>query len=267
MSKLPPARLLDTAVRAAQAAGSHALANTARRRETSETFDHDIKLVLDVECQQIAEEVITAEFPGHEILGEEYTRSAAASDYEWIIDPIDGTVNYSHGFPYWCSSVAVRRRNEIVAGCVYAPEFANCYTAHVEETAQCNGKPIRVADTQRLDQALIFSGLSKHIESEGQSDFARFRKLLLNTQKVRINGAAALDICHVAAGLSDGFFETHLYLWDHAAAGLIAQQAGAVMCLYPNESEPHCTAVLCANQHLIDGLRSVLEEEVYGNRL
>ena len=262
MTDISPSRLLDTAVLAAKTAGTHALENKARRSETSARFDHDIKLVLDMEGRQVAEEVMAAAFPDHGILGEEGGRSSGESDYEWVIDPIDGTVNYAHGFPYWCCSVAVRRGGEVLAGCVYAPEYDDCYTAHVEEAARCNGKPIHVTDTPCLSEALIFSGLSKHIESTAKPYFDLFRRLLLNTQKVRINGAAALYICYVAAGLSDGFFETHLYLWDHAAAGLIARQAGAVLALYPDDVEPHACAVLCANEHLIGGLRSILEERM-----
>lgn len=249
--------LLDTAICATEAAGKHALENKARRTETNETFEHDIKLVLDVECQRIAEKVIASEFPDHGILGEEDTQPNSATAYEWIIDPIDGTMNYSHDVPYWCCSIAVRHHGKILAGCVYAPEFGDYYTAHIEDPAKCNGEPIRVSDTRHLAEAMIFTGLSKHIETDPDHHFEIFRTLALNTQKVRINGSAALDLCQVAAGSSDGFFEVGIYLWDHAAAGLIAQQAGAVLSLYPRADKPHATTVLCANKNLIEGLQAI----------
>jgi len=258
MDSIPLSHLLDTAICAAEAAGKHARANKSRRTEANETFEHDIKLVLDVECQQIAEKVISGEFPEHGILGEEAVRPNSASAYEWIIDPIDGTMNYSHGFPYWCCSVAVRHHEKILAGCVYAPEFDNYYTAHIEEEAKCNGEPIRVSDTRRLDEAMIFTGLSKHLETDPDPHFEMFRTLALNTQKLRITGSAALDLCHVAAGSSDGFFEAGIYLWDYAAAGLIAEQAGAALSLFPNKDELHGTTVLCANEHLIEDLRNLI---------
>lgn len=257
MDSIPLSHLLDTAICAAEAAGKHAQANKSRRTEANETFEHDIKLVLDVECQQITEKVISGEFPEHGILGEEDALPNRATAYEWIIDPIDGTMNYSHGFPYWCCSVAVRHHEKILAGCVYAPEFDNYYTAHIEEPAKCNGEPIRVSDTRHLAEAMISTGLSKYLETDPDHHFGMFRTLALNTQKLRITGSAALDLCHVADGSSDGFFETGIYLWDYAAAGLIAQQAGAVLSLYPNEPERYDTTVLCANGHLIGGLRDV----------
>jgi myo-inositol-1(or 4)-monophosphatase len=262
MNELSPALLLDTAICAAEAAGRHALTNKHRRSETSERFKHDVKLVMDLECQRIAEEVLASEFPDHGILGEEDAQPNRATDYEWIIDPIDGTMNYTHDFPYWCCSVAVRHRDRIVAGCVYAPEFDTYYTAHIEEPAKCNGELIRVSDTKTLDQALIFSGLSKQMETAGNAHFEMFRQLALNTQKVRITGAAALDLCHVAAGSCDGFMESTLYLWDYAAAGLIAQQAGAVLAVYPEREALHQASVICANEALIEGLRAIYSENL-----
>jgi len=260
MNEIPLTYLLDVAVRAAKAAGQHALNNKARRTETNETFEHDIKLVLDVECQQVAEKMIAEEFPDHGILGEEEVRPNPATAYEWVIDPIDGTMNYTHDFPYWCCSIAVRLGDKMLAGCVYAPEFNDCYTAHIEGPAELNGQPIRVSETQHLRDALIFTGISKHMENTNEPHFDRFRALALNTQKLRINGSAALDLCHVAAGTSDGFFETSLYLWDHAAAGLIAERAGAILSLYPRPDEPHGVTVLAANEHLIAGLREIWEK-------
>jgi len=213
--------------------------------------------VLDVECQRVAEEVIASEFPEHGILGEEDIRKGPVEGYEWIIDPIDGTINYAHGFPYWCASVAVRHHKKILAGCVFAPESNAYYTAHVEDSAKLNGEPIRVTEIDRLDQAMVFTGISKHMDSNPELHFKTFEALATHSRKLRINGSAALDLCHVAAGAGDGFFETSLYLWDYAAAGLIAEQAGASLSLYPHPTEPHGASVLCANENLIDSLRTI----------
>jgi len=257
MNEITLTHLLDVAICAAEAAGKHALQNKHRRSETTETYSHDVKLVLDMECQKIAEEMIASEFPEHGVLGEEAIQPNSNEAYEWIIDPIDGTLNYSHGFPYWCCSVAVRHNQKILAGCVHAPEFGDYYTAHIEEPAKRNGEVIAVSQTAHLQDALIFTGLSKDLKTAKEPHFDMFRMLALNTQKVRIHGAAALDLCHVAAGSSDGFFETGIYLWDYAAAGLIAEQAGATLTLYPREDEQHRYSVLCANSNLIDGLRAI----------
>ncbi len=257
MKKIPLTHLLDTAICAAEAAGKHALANKHRREESNETFSHDIKLVLDVECQKIAEAVIASELPEHGILGEEDIRKAAPHEYEWIIDPIDGTMNYTHGFPYWCASIAVRQNEQVLAGCVYAPEFDEYYTAHIEEPAKLNGQFIHASETQHLHEAMIFTGISKHMDAASEPHFDRFKELALSTQKIRLNGSAALDLCHVAAGNSDGYVETHLYLWDHAAAGLIAEQAGAIVSIYPLQHEPHACSVICSNKNLIEDLREL----------
>jgi myo-inositol-1(or 4)-monophosphatase len=257
MKDISLTHLLDTAICAAQAAGNHALANKDRRRESSETFAHDVKLVLDIECQKVAEEVIASEFPEHNILGEEDVRQNKDEDYEWIIDPIDGTVNYTAGFPYWCVSIAVRHHTKVLAGCVFAPEFNDYYTAHIEEPAKLNGEPIHASDTQFLEESLIFTGISKHMRSTNEPQFEMFKMLVLNTRKVRIDGSAALDICHVAAGSGDGFFETGIYLWDYAAAGLIAEQAGAAISIYPRRDEAHGTNIICSNPHLMPGLQAI----------
>jgi len=257
MKDISLTHLLDVAICAAEAAGKHARDNKDRRNESNETFDHDIKLLLDVECQEFAERVIASEFPGHGILGEENAAPSTSSVYEWVIDPIDGTMNFSHGMEYWCSSVAVRHHGKIVAGCVFAPDFDAYYTAHIEEAAKLNGSPIRVSDTRHLKDAMVFTGLSKEMEKANEPHLDMFRMLALNTKKVRINGAAALDLCRVADGTCDGFFETGIYLWDYAAAGLIAEQAGAALALYPRKDEPLGATVLSSSPNLIEGLRAI----------
>lgn len=259
MSEISLSQLLDTAVLAAEAAGKHAYTNKHRRTESTQTFDHDVKLVLDEECQKVAEAVIQARFPEHGILGEEDEQLNAACEYEWVIDPIDGTMNFTHGFEYWCSSVAVRKNNVVVAGCVFAPEFDALYTAHCAGDARLNGERIQVAQTTQLKESMIATGLSKHMEHAALPHLDMFRTLALNTKKLRINGAAALDICRVADGTFDGFFETSIYLWDYAAAGFIAERAGATLVLFPKPNS-HETSVLCANAHLIDGLHAVYSD-------
>ena len=259
MSEISLTHLLDVAICAAEAAGKHALQHKDRRTEVFESFSHDVKLVLDMECQKEAEGVIASEFPEHSVLGEEDVTSYEDQDYEWIIDPIDGTMNYFHGFPYWCCSVAVRHRNTVLAGCVHAPEFGDYYTAHIEDQAKLNGNPLNVSDTRHLQDALIFTGLSKDFEDKRQSHLEMLRMLALNTKKIRVNGAAALDLCHVAGGVSDGFFEAGIHVWDYAAAGLIAERAGASLSLFPHKDNNTCTA-LCANSHLIDSLRAIYEK-------
>lgn len=254
--------LLDVAIASAKAAGNHALNNKARRKETNETFDHDVKLVLDVESQKKAEEVIINAFPDHGILGEEDATPNQASEYEWIIDPIDGTMNFSHGFHYWCSSVAVRKNGKIVAGCVYAPDEEACYSAHIEDVAKRNGEPIQVAQTETLKKSLICTGLSKEIEVAPELYFGRFQKLTLGTKKLRLMGAAALDLCKVADGTADGFFEGSIYLWDYAAATLIVERAGGITEIFEDIQPAGSATVVASNKQIFDDLKSIYTEPV-----
>jgi len=225
---LSPANLLECAVRAVHAAGEHALANPGRRSESLAVSHHDVKLALDVECQQIAEEVIRSTYPAHAILGEESTGYSTTGDggIEWIIDPIDGTVNFSHGLARWCCSIAVRRDDTMLAGAVFAPQLDELYTAAAGIPSALNGNPARVSSAGELSASLVFTGFAKDMPEDIETKFQTFRRIAMKAQKTRIMGAAALDICEVACGRGEGYYESGIYIWDIAAAGLIVRQAG-----------------------------------------
>lgn len=219
--------LLEGAVAAARTAGQHALINSARRQEAVARFAHDVKLKLDEECQQIVQREITSRFPNHAIVGEEDATvgGRTGAEIEWVVDPIDGTVNFSHGMPFWCCSVAALKNGETVAGAVFAPALDVCYTARLGGGAACNGKPIAVSSVSTLAEAMILTGLDKSPDRD-LAPFALFEATSNHVQKARIMGAAALDICRVAHGQAEGYFETGIYLWDIAAARLILAEAG-----------------------------------------
>ncbi len=257
-----PDALLAAALLAARRAGLHALSCGARRREANLVARHDVKLKLDVECQELATGTLLSCFPGHAVLGEEDDPSAPStartdSPYEWIVDPIDGTVNFFHGNPYWCCSVAVRREGEVLAGCVFAPAMDLLFEAAVGRPALRNGAPIRVSDIDRLDRANVHTGADKDaaISSEPFRFFGRIARL---AQRPRIFGAAALDICMVAAGAAEAFFEPGIFLWDIAAADLILRQAGgrgSVM----RRRKGHHMAYLASNGLVHAALEAALE--------
>ncbi len=222
-------RLLACAVAAAKTAGNHAMRNVSRRHEIAKRFKHDVKLQLDLECQAKAEEVVRNNFPSHAIIGEEDVADAkklnTGSDFTWIIDPIDGTVNFSHGLPFWCCSVAVQHNDETVAGAIYAPILNELYTASAGAPARCNGKRLQVSTIAKAADSIVCTGLDKNI-TRGRSNYAKFEKLWEHIQRGRIIGCAALDICRVASGQAEAYFESAVYIWDVAAAGLIVKQAG-----------------------------------------
>lgn len=257
------ADLLDCAIAAARAAGTHAFRNFERRTDAVRRFRHDVKLRLDIECQAVAEEVIRSRYPEHAVLGEEdeAARPAGpAGELEWVIDPIDGTVNFSHGFPQWCCSVAVRRGETVLAGAVFAPMLNDLYSATADGPALLNGQPIRVSDVDSLAAALVMTGLDKHPDMN-LPPLSIFQALAENTQKARIMGSAALDLCLVARGAADGYFETGIYLWDVAAAGLIVQRAGGMaerLCQLPDNRIRY----LASNGRLQSALREVIDRAV-----
>jgi myo-inositol-1(or 4)-monophosphatase len=248
-------QLLNVCIEAARTAGNHALKNIHRREEVTEHFEHDIKLVMDRECQTIAENIVLAHFPDHAILGEEGS-IVQNNEIEWVIDPIDGTANYTRDLPAWCCSVAVRENGKTVAGCVFMPLANECFTATIDGQACCNNEPIHVSTTTNLTNATFFTGLTKDI---AQSAIDFFGDMAPRVNKIRIIGSAAIDICHVACGRSDGYFEANLYLWDVAAAELIAKRAGAITTNW-NGEEPHAIRHLCTTPAIHEDIKTIIKK-------
>lgn len=217
--------LLACAVAASNAAVSHAMNNLARRKESDAVFEHDVKLALDRECQQKAEAVIRGTFPAHAILGEESPEQVRSHGPLWVIDPIDGTVNFSHGLRFWCNSIACQIGGQSVVAVVQAPALGELYTATLEQPSELNGERIEVSCTARMADSLALTGLAKNYDADLKA-FDFLRGVGSRVRKIRLMGAAALDICQVAAGRVEAFFEAGIYLWDIAAGDLIVRQAG-----------------------------------------
>ena len=256
--------LLACAVDAATHAGRHAYKQRALRKDTVAVLKHDIKLKLDLECQTIAEGVILEKYPSHRILGEEGIREAdqdGTAPFEWIIDPIDGTVNFAHGLPLWCCSIAVRQGDTIVAGAVHIPEREETFCATIDGPALLNGHPISVSDTPDMAHAMIMTGLDKDLKP-GVPPLAVFSAISTVAQKTRICGSAAMDICSVACGRADGYFEGQIYLWDIAAAGLIVERAGGQIEHLGALNEPHRLCFMASNGHIHEPLRERIRSAI-----
>ena len=222
---IPSIQLQAVAELAARRAGEHVLANLDRRGDVNRADRRDVKHKLDVEAQVIATDVVAVAYPGHAILGEETCDAPlAGSDYLWVIDPIDGTINFFHGLPWWCCSVGVRYHGKAVAGAVFAPELGRMFTATADGPALCNGKPIHVSEIGDLNLASFATGAGGFNKGEFETAFAECIGRLC--QRIRVNGAAALDQCMVACGASEGYFEPGIYHWDMAAGSLIVERAG-----------------------------------------
>ncbi len=216
---------LEVAIHAARLAGQRQREGLSRPIEVREVVHHDVKLAMDVECEELIRGILRDAFPAHAQLGEEEGGEIATDTLTWIIDPLDGTVNYSRRFPYFCTSIAVVQGEEALAGVVYAPMTDELFTAERGGGAFRNGVPIHVSDVATLTGANISMGFAKSLENITHM-LAHMRDLAHVVNKIRIMGAAALDLSYVAAGCLDGFMERGLRTWDIAAGALIVREAG-----------------------------------------
>ena len=260
MQSIPINDLLDCAIAAARAAGDHAREQAHRRTEVHARAAHDVKLTLDTEAQTRASDAIHARYPTHPILGEEESHSRDASQPRWIVDPIDGTVNFSHGLPLWCVSVAVEHEGRTLAGVVYAPDLNELYTATSDQPALLNGNPLSVSTIDKLERSLIMTDTNKE-PYDFPAGAALYGKLLHRAQKVRVMGAAALDICRVACGMAEGYTALGIYPWDTAAAALILERAGGRFEVIEQLGNGRFRAI-CSNSHVHAALREVFLETV-----
>jgi len=187
--------------------------------------DADLVTVADRKSEALILERIRRQFPTHDVMGEEGTRIEPGSDYKWYVDPLDGTTNFAHGFPVFCVSLAVEYRGRRVAGVIYDPTRDEMFAAELGKGALLNGQPIHVSATSRLAECLVGTGFPSQKRHKSPNIYF-YHQLTLRTHGVRRAGSAALDLCNVACGRFDGFWEFNLNPWDTAAGVLIAQEAG-----------------------------------------
>ncbi|MBI4210057.1 MAG: inositol monophosphatase [Candidatus Diapherotrites archaeon] len=187
--------------------------------------DRNIVTQADIEAEKRAKAVVLKDFPLHGFLGEEGGASGS-SDHVWVIDPIDGTTNFFHGVGQFAVSVAYARRGELVCGCVYNPVSGSLYWAQAGKGAWLGKSRLRVSKVSRLRDALLISGFPYDEPSLEEKTFRSMASLRAECQDIRRFGSASLDLCYVAQGICDGFFEYRLQPWDVAAGMLIVREAG-----------------------------------------
>jgi myo-inositol-1(or 4)-monophosphatase len=187
----------------------------------------DLVTTIDRETERKIVEVIRRNFSDHAILAEEETDLPGnGKEYRWIIDPLDGTTNFAHSYPHFCVSIALECAGEVVLGLVYDPLRSECFKAVKGKGATLNGGPIRVSDVKELDKALLATGFPYDRREKADFYLGFFKAFLTRCQGIRRNGSAALDLCYLACGRIDGFWELKLKPWDTAAAALIVAEAG-----------------------------------------
>jgi len=222
--------MLHTAVRSVREAGRVILMyfNQLDRLEYSSKGRNDYVSQADVEAERAVLDVLTRAYPDHGIIAEE-SGEREGSEYTWIIDPLDGTTNFLHGFPMFAVSVAVKRAGVLEHGVVYDPLHDEMFTASRGEGAQLNGKRIRVSTTRKLAPSLLGTGFPFRDLGIIEPWMRSFQSLLPKTSGIRRAGAAALDLAYVAAGRLDGFWEFGLKPWDMAAGALLIREAGGLV--------------------------------------
>ena len=190
--------------------------------------DVDLVTVADRKSEALILERIRKHFPTHDVIGEEGTRIETGSDYKWYVDPLDGTTNFAHGYPVFCVSLAVEHRKQRIAGVIYDPTRDEMFSAAIGGGAMLNDEAIHVSTTANLGESLIATGFPSQKRHKNPNIYF-YHQLTLRTHGVRRAGSAALDLCNVAAGRFDGFWEFNLNPWDTAAGVLIVQEAGGIV--------------------------------------
>jgi myo-inositol-1(or 4)-monophosphatase len=222
------AAILELAVRLARAAGAIQRDRYETRLQIR-TKSAPIDLVTEVDhaCEALIVEALEAERPGDAILAEEGgggDRPGAA--WRWVVDPLDGTTNYAHGYPRFCVSIGVERDGAAALGVVYDPLLDELYHAERGGGAFLNGRRIRVSEEESVGRALLATGFAYDVHRSPQDNLDHFARVVKSARAVRRDGSAALDLCYVAAGRFDGFWELRLHPWDVAAGNLIVAEAG-----------------------------------------
>lgn len=216
----------------------------------------DIVTAADRASERVVIARLLADFPSAAILAEESGAAAGTSDERWIIDPLDGTTNYAHGYPLYCVSIAYERAGELIAGVVYAPGLGECYAAERGGGARCNEVPIAVSGVERVGDAMLCTGFHP-------ADFERnaryFARASHRAQAVRRDGSAALDLAFTARGRFDGFWEFDLHAWDVAAGTLLVREAGGTVTRVDGgAAEVEGRSILASNGRIHAELQGVL---------
>ncbi len=267
---------LDIAASAAHGAGKLMRANSRSPKKINSSTQHDIKLELDVRCQKLIEKTLRSAYPHMAILGEEGVLGDTQAEHRWVVDPIDGTVNFTYGIPHCCVSIALQVRGpkfkvqgsrskgsahsvaayDTVVGVVYDPFCDELWTAVRGRPAYLNGKSIRVSQRSQLNEAIISIGFAKYRTTLNQM-LPVLNRLVHRVRKIRIMGAAALAMTYVASGRIDAYLEAGIRLWDIAAGGLILECAGGDFWHEPMPGK-HKFRIMANNGLLRNKLRSFI---------
>ena len=262
-------RLLEIAVEAAQQAGKFICANrgTLSADDISLKQAFDFATRVDTESEHIIINIIREHFPSHHFLAEESLHEIETEDYRWIIDPLDGTTNYIHGFPFSAVSIALQYKREIIVGVVFDPFRNELFTAVKGEGAFLNGNKIAVSNASGMENSLIATGFPFKSKALIDQYLTLFKNIFLKVSDIRRAGSAALDLAYIACGRFDGFFEIGLAPWDCAAGSLMIEEAGGISTNFGGGEDILSTGNIVAGNHYTHSLVLEKVKEVFAGVL
>ena len=221
--------MLEIAIDAARRAGLFLKENVGKIKNIEEKLGNEKNLVteIDKKSEQIIVDILRRNYPSHQILGEEGGgQGEQSAEYKWVIDPLDGTTNYTHAFPVFCVSIGLEVKGEVVLGVLYDPNFDDLFWAEKGKGAYLNGKRLSVSKVSALKKSMLVTGFPYNINENPDHAIEHFVNFLKVSQAVRRMGSAAIDLAYVAAGRYEGLWEVNLQPWDMAAGVLLVTEAG-----------------------------------------
>ncbi len=244
--------MLNFAIEIAQDAGKILLGKFGRKINISKKGEIDLVTEADLASEKFIIEKIKSYYPQHSILAEESGEAVliGESKWKWIIDPLDGTTNFAHGYPCFCVTLAVEYKDEIVIGVTYDPTRDELFVAEKENGATLNNQKISVSETEELGNSLLVTGFPYDI-SQRENFTRHFNEMLLSSRAVRRDGSAAIDLAYVACGRFDGFWEEGLNPWDVAAGVLLIEEAGGLVSYFDGSKYSIYEPPICASNGLI----------------
>jgi myo-inositol-1(or 4)-monophosphatase len=241
---------IDIAIEAARRAGHVLCDHYNKPHQASYKGIIDLVTEMDHESERLVTEILRQSFPEYGFLGEEGSKSTAPYTCRWIIDPLDGTTNYTYSYPLFGVSIALEKQGEITLGVVYNPILDELFSAEKGASACLNGIPIHVTNTKELGKSLLASGFPYDAWSNPRNNSSEWERFVRKTISLRCDGSAALDLCHTACGRLDGYWELDLESWDMAAGALIVQEAGGLVTQADGKPFSHLQrSVLASNGH------------------
>ena len=236
----------DAAEHAARAAGDLLRSAFSQPRRVNSAEAHDIKLAIDVETQDLITRLLLGEFTQHSLYGEEGVVGDQGSEHQWVVDPLDGTVNFFYGIPHFCVSIALRWKNEIIVGVIYDPIRDELWAGQKGEAPKLNGQPFHVSDRADLAECVVSVGLSKTGQTIADA-LPHLQDMARRARKCRLLGSAALDMAYVACGRLDAYIEQGISLWDIAAGWILVETAGGMVDMRPRTDIKDRYAVVASN--------------------